>query len=204
MYRRVKYLFTFILCLEAFVSHAQIADTIQEAIKSKPSLTLGINGRFSSVSGEPIRTRRVFVGVDFNKKFKVELGYNYMPKPALENGVYIAVITNRSNQLRFFGVQAEYTFLTKGKWKLSYPIQLGIGQNELYTYQINDNFSRKNMVVPLEMGANAVYYVYDWIGLKGGLGLRFAFGQSFKTYTGPNYNFGVALFPGVLYERYKD
>jgi len=61
-----------------------------------------------------------------------------------------------------------------------------------------------DIVVPMEGGLDVLYYFYDWIGIKAGMGVRMSFGKSFSTLSGPYYNLGIALYAGELYRKIKD
>ncbi|MFT5724064.1 MAG: hypothetical protein ACI9JN_001181 [Bacteroidia bacterium] len=184
---------------------AQIKDSVRTALGYKPHFVFGINSKISSVSGDPSRTMRLFAGLDYNKKLRFELALNYMPNVAVDNRINDKTDTTiTTNQMVYWGLQTEYTFYRKNRWKLSYPVQLGWGVNQ-YTQRINRDLKENTnkMVVPLEIGANAIYYFYDWVGIKAGMGVRMSFGTSFSTLSGPYYNIGIAFYAGELYKTVK-
>jgi hypothetical protein len=206
MLRQALFIFASIVVFTAQPCSAQFKDSIKHALTYKPRLVFGLNSKVSTISGEPSRTLRLFGGLDYNKKMRFELGFNYMPQAAVEvdyKGVSDTILT--TNQLAYWGVQAEYTFYRKNRWKLSYPVQLGWGLSK-YTERLNQDLKESTTIsiVPLEVGANAVYYFYDWIGIKGGMGIRMSFGRSFTTLSGPYYNLGIALYAGELYRILKE
>ncbi|MFT5511655.1 MAG: hypothetical protein ACI8SE_000048 [Bacteroidia bacterium] len=205
MLRRLLFTFALVISVVTSSVQAQVIDSVRKALTYKPHIVFGLNGKTSIVSGDPYRTMRLFTGLDYNKKIRFELAYNYMPLPAVDK-----VVVNRTdtitkvNNLRYLGFQTEYTFFRKNRWKLSYPVQIGIGRNR-YTERINGslNVVRKPIVLPVELGVNAVYLLTDWFGLKAGMGVRMSFGKSFSTLSGPYSNFGLALYPGELYGQIK-
>ncbi|MBO6515340.1 MAG: hypothetical protein JJ975_02215 [Bacteroidia bacterium] len=205
MKRCLQIVFFLFVSLQGFATNPQNLDSIKQALKTKPRVVFGLNNRFSTISGEISRTTRLFAGLDYDKKIRFELALNAMPSAAVtidypRDGDTIL----RTNQLAYIGFQAEYTFFHSKKWKLSFPVQIGLGRNT-HTRRENRHLllTRRSPVVPIEPGVNGLYYIYDWIGLKAGVGLRMSLGQSFSALSGPYYNIGVAVFAGELYRRFK-
>ena len=203
MIRRYLTIIALLFSVGMPVVQAQVIDSVKHALTFKPRWVFGLNSKTTTVSGDPYKTIRLFTGVEYNRKIRFEAAFNYMPLPAVN-------VTYRNNtdtlletsDLKYFGLQTEYTFLRKNRWVLSYPIQLGIGQNR-YTERVNGNLSvvRKKTVVPIELGANAVYLFTDWFGIKAGMGVRLSLGKSFSTLSGSYYNLGLALYAGELYKQ---
>ena len=203
MIRRYLTIIALLFSVGMPVVQAQVIDSVKHALTFKPRWVFGLNSKTTTVSGDPYKTIRLFTGVEYNRKIRFEAAFNYMPLPAVN-------VTYRNNtdtlletsDLKYFGLQTEYTFLRKNRWVLSYPIQLGIGQNR-YTERVNGNLSvvRKKPVVPIELGANAVYLFTDWFGIKAGMGVRLSLGKSFSTLSGSYYNLGLALYAGELYKQ---
>lgn len=205
MLRRLLFTFALVISIVTSVVQAQVMDSVKKALTYKPRIVFGLNGRISTVSGDPHRTMRLFTGLDYNKKVRFELAYNFMPLPAVNHETINTVDSlTQVNSLNYLGLQVEYTFFRKNHWKLSYPLQIGIGRNR-YTERINGDLrvASKLPVVPIELGVNAVYLFTDWVGLKAGMGVRMSFGKSFSTLSGPYSNFGIALYAGELYRQIK-
>jgi hypothetical protein len=205
--KRSLYLVIF-LCIGAIPGSAshQTLDSIRIALKSKPKFVLGFNNRLSYVGVEASRTSKLYVGLDYDRIIRFELAYNAMPKAAVETDYLVHGDTLvRTNQMSYLGLQAEYTFFRNRRWKLSLPVQVGIGGNQ-NTRRLNSDlqFSGKSTVLPVEPGVNALYYFYDWLGAKAGVGYRLTFGQSLSSLSGSYYNLGVAIFAGELYQKFKD
>lgn len=206
MFRHILLIIAFGVMMSVHHTQAQVCDSIRDALTYKPSFVFGLNSRISTISGDPSRTMRLFVGLDYRKKMRFEFAINGMPQAATDMRINEGGDTvRRSNRLTYWGLQAEYTFFRKGHWKLSYPIQVGLGvNNATIRYNQEEVVKRSELVVPLEVGADAIYYFYDWIGLKGGMGVRMSFGNSFSTLSGPYYNLGVALYAGELIRIIKE
>lgn len=197
-----------IFCVTTLIceaSHIQTIDSVRSALNKKPSPVLGFNNRMSYVFGDPSRTLRLFGGLDFNRTIRFELAYNVMLNPAVKvNYPGEGDTLVRTHKARYFGLQVEYTFYHSQKWKLSTPVQFGFGSNHTTrTLNGDSELDETHSIFPIEPGINAIYYVYDWVGVKGGTGLRLGFGSSFSTLTGPYYNLGITLYAGELLRKYK-
>lgn len=206
MFRCLLSFFAMVTFFAAVPTQGQVKDSIQNALTYKPRFVFGLNSRISTVSGNPSKTMRLFAGLDYNKKVRFEFALNAMPQAAVDlsyNDIEDSI--RKTNRLTYWGLQGEYTFFRKGHWKLSYPLQLGWGVNNA-TMRINQEETTKTnkFVLPVEVGADAIYYFYDWVGLKAGMGIRMSFGNSFSTLSGPYYNLGIALYAGELYRKIKD
>jgi len=188
------------------MAQTQLIDSVKHDLTYKPRWVFGINSKTTTVEGNPYKTIRLFTGLDYNRKLRFEAAFNYMPLPA----VRITKKPNKdtvvkTNNLKYFGLQTQYTFYRTKRWVLSYPIQIGVGQNK-YTERVNGDLSvvRKQAVFPVELGANAVYLFTDWFGVKAGMGVRLSLGKSFSTLSGSYYNLGLALYAGELYRRIQE
>lgn len=203
--KRCLSIFILLFLLSTRHGNAQIVDSVRIALQEEPQFVFGLNSRISTALGEPNRTTRLFAGVDYDEKIRFEVAYNYMPVVAVDKDYVGRDSIVETNQMKYLGLQAEYTYYRTKKWKLSVPVQLGLGGNRI-TRRTNGNltYSGVGSVVPLEVGSNAIYYFYDWVGLKAGLGVRLTFGSSFSSLSGSYYNVGIALFPGKLHKRFKD
>ena len=205
MFRHLLTIFAAFIFMGVVPSQGQVKDSIQRALTYKPNFVFGLNSRISTISGNPSKTMRLFVGLDYNKKMRFEFAINAMPQAAVDVTHDNRDTIRRTNKLAYWGFQGEYTFLRKGHWKLSYPIQLGFGANTT-TMRLNYEETRKanHFVMPIEGGVDAIYYFYDWVGLKAGMGVRLSFGNAFSTLSGPYYNLGIALYAGELYRKLKE
>ena len=206
MFRSFLHIFALSIFMLAVPCRAQVKDSIQKALTYKPRFVFGLNSRVSTVYGNPSKTMRLFAGLDYNKKMRFEFAINAMPDAAVDvsmNDIFDTV--TRSHKLFYWGLQAEYTFLRKGHWKLSYPLQVGWGVNHsTLRFNQEETLKSNDIVVPMEGGLDVLYYFYDWIGIKAGMGVRMSFGKSFSTLSGPYYNLGIALYAGELYRKIKD
>ncbi len=189
------------------VAEGQILDTIRTAYKGGSRVIGGLSGRSSILSGEPVRIYELFGGLDYSDVFRIYWGFSFMPEPISEVIVYdqftaIADTVNTKSNISYLTFAGEYSFYRKDRWKLSVPVQLGFGINQIRQYDMNGAPYRFNdkMIVPLETGVNAVYYFNRWLGAKAGIGIRFVGGDEvLADLSGPYYNLGIAVFFGEIY-----
>jgi hypothetical protein len=185
-------------------------DSLKSAMKQKPRFVMGLNNRFSVVAGEPIRVTGLNLGLDFNGVMRISLGNNWMPtfqqssRRVKRSNVWDTIVER--NRISYLGLTADYTIIKNAKWKFTIPILLGLGQHRRITdHSINSKSKvEQTVILPLEVGATAVYYIKDWIGIKAGLGNRISLGKSFSTTSGPYYSLGISIFAGVIYKKAKE
>lgn len=208
----MKWLTTLILILtlqQNVYGQKAIIDCIQEALKAKPSPIVGLNNRYSLVSGEPIKINGIQAGMAFDNVLKINLGYNWMPLSQTE--VKIQKSGNqqdtllRMHKLSYISVSGEYIFYHTTKWKFGVPVLLGVGTHRITTTHSLQGKTETNnqFILPLEFGMNGLYYFTDWFGLKGGLGNRLTFGKSFSKTSGPYYSLGFTLMVEPIYQKVK-
>jgi hypothetical protein len=58
------------------------------------------------------------------------------------------------------------------------------------------------VVLPLEIGVIATYFITDWLTINAGLGNRFALSNAnAQQLSGPYYKLGVGILFGVIYKK---
>lgn len=199
-----------LLALPVAGAQAQITDSIGRFMQNKPSPIGGLSGRYSLVAGKPNRIAGIYGGAAYGEKFKLWAGWYWMNEPLSEliadpKQPQLGFVSTKYESMRYLSVAAEYAFLHRNNWKLSVPVQLGIGgARTWYVSKIDKqefNKSRK-AVFPLEAGFNAQYLFFEWLGLKAGLGTRFALGNGTSAvYSGPYSTIGMLFYFGPLYRK---
>lgn len=170
----------------------------------------GLSGRYSLVEGKPNRISGLYGGAAYGEKHKAWMGIYWMNAPVTEliddpSRPQLGYISRMEGKMRYFSLAYEYAFLIHGKWKLSAPVQLGIGRvKENYISLADKKIYRtdKIPVAPLEFGVNAQYMLFDWLGAKAGLGTRIAMGRDLAaTYSGPFSSVGILIYFGPIYRK---
>jgi len=188
------------------VSRDSLFQSYKTALQEKPKVIAGINSKRSLANGQLIRLWGLYIGLDYTELVRLSLGVNFLGEPLTDqivsrnNGQSDTSTT--STNLGYWSLGSEFTVLRTEKWKLSVPMNLGLGSVEINTLNRGIASTEYFPTFPVEVGGAAVYYLYDWLGLKGGLGVRLALGkQSFQTFSAPFYKLGFGIYPTVLYRQ---
>jgi len=198
-----------VLIISTFVD-AQVKDSIAQFLKNKPSPIGGLSGKYSIIEGKPNGISGVYIGAAFGEKFKTWAGYYWMNDPLTEQLVdpskpNLGFVSTKYQHMRYFSFASEYAFLHMNRWKLSLPVQVGVGRAREWNIS---NFDKsifnetKKPVFVLEVGFNAQYMFFDWLGAKAGLGTRFALGNGTSAvYSGPYSTLGILFYFEPLYRK---
>ncbi|MFT4522451.1 MAG: hypothetical protein ACI8ZN_001401 [Bacteroidia bacterium] len=168
-------------------NHGQI---LKEALKVKPRLAFGLNNRFSLVSGQTVRIQGIYAGIDFDKKLRIILGYNFLKSPVVYTRVNQGVGTTYAVDLKFIHLMADYAIKEVDKWQFNLPVAIGVGSSTQTHLTQVDYFN----VFTFEFGAVATYNVLPWLGIKAGVGERLCFGQNFAQLSGPYFSLGLGFY----------
>lgn len=191
---------------------AQFADSMKYHFNQPPVLFGAFNNRTSIVNGTNAKILGLQGGVMFNNKIKIFMGYSWMAQPTTDRKIRNAHTAFADTQIHrqtmnFMSFGGEYVFRRTPKWKFSVPAHLGIGTTNLKKFDTNGDLLAEDraLIVPFEIGANATYYITDWLTINGGLGNRFtATSLDESQLSGPYYRLGVGILLGVIYKKIKE
>jgi len=169
-------------------SYAQ-NDSIRIA-EGKPKLVFSFDGRYSFVKYDAVNIAGLKLGVDFNNKWRVGIGFYGLLKPADYNstaripiGANGTIVPFHSNTKLWYGaIYGEYVIIHRKRWELSIPIQFGIGKTKIdaspndslgikYREYINQGDLNKTVFI-VEPSITGYYKVFNWIGVGTGVGYR--------------------------------
>ena len=187
---------------------AQFVDSISEAIKSKPKLSVRFDNRFSFTATTPSKISGIKVGAEFKDKFRVGGGYNLL-NSTLSKDVYMdgdgQIIDTVKSYLKmsYMSYFIEYVFYRDKRWEFSIPLQIGIG-NTHYEYRYGGFKFRNNwsMIVNYEASVSGHYRIVKWVGIGAGFGYQLmlkdnpAIEENFNT---PIYVIKLKIFLGDIY-----
>lgn len=172
----------------------------------KPTLMGGLERKRAIAVGAPVRYNRYFVGQQYGEIGQWSFGFNNLTESPVDvrisrssKGVDTLL---RSYKLNFFNLEFGSVIARNASWKIEVPLALGLGFNTtIDEVPGNEKLTKTTKLVSIwDAGIQGTWYYREWVGLKGGLGIRVIPGkQSFALYTGPNYQFGIAFFPLKLY-----
>ncbi len=198
----------FIFFLISVQLKAQFVDSISEAVKSKPKLSLRLDNRYSFTATSPSKIVGFKVGAEFKDRFRVGGGYNQL-NSKITKDVYIEsdgkIIDTVPSSLRmsYMSYFIEYVFYRDKRWEFSIPLQIGIG-NTHYEYRYGD-FKFKNnwsMIINYEASVSGHYRIIKWFGIGAGFGYQLmlkdnpAIEENFNT---PIYVIKFKIFLGDIY-----
>lgn len=207
-----KGIFVYVV-LFPFVLTAQTSepfiDSIINSFNYPPRLDLRLDARTSFITNNPARIVGVKLGVDFNDKVKVGIGYNWLRSTILNNE-YINKGLGRTEiytrlVLRYFSPYFEYTYHNSPKLELSIPVMIGLGTSHYTPLNVQDSpfyTSNPRMVVFYEPSSTGLYKPIKWFGIGFGIGYRLVFvgnrglNQNFNS---PIYVLRAKLLLGEIY-----
>lgn len=149
--------------------------------------------------------------MSFDNGLLFGVGYNqfYDDNPDFDKKI---IIQNDQHQLQevnagmhlfYISAHAEYVFYQLNKWKLTMPLQFGIGQTS-YSYKLNNRRTvvEKKLNFIYEPAVSIEYQAIRWVGLGADIGYRFLVTddvQLINKFTAPTYAFKVLIFYNELY-----
>ncbi len=170
-------LFLFIIVVFASLNvNAQILDSIKVCLTQKPKFSAKLDNRNSFVSNSSAMITGVKAGLEFDKRFIIGAGYNYLDSE-IDKDFYSVIskndTVNAQLKLNYISVFAEYVFYDEKKYQLSIPIQIGAGISK-YTYNLNGktiNYKSKPIIL-YETALLGHYKIIKWVAIGGGIGYR--------------------------------
>ncbi|MCB9245296.1 MAG: hypothetical protein H6606_02600 [Flavobacteriales bacterium] len=178
--------------------------------QEKPNLVGGIQRLRAVAVGSPVRYNRYSIGQQYGNIMQWSVGFNHLVGAPEELRVSGQPgkrdSTLRKYSLAFVNGEVLLIIARNEQWKVSVPTGLGIGYSTISDSDLkkpDEPIRKQGQFAPVcDLGLQATWYYLDWIGLSGGLGIRVVpSGKVLNLYTGPNYHFGIAFFPVVLYEK---
>ncbi len=179
-------------------------DDFNSSFRTKPKLDLKLDTRFSFISANDIRTTGAKIGLSFNHKFKLGLGYNQLIYPSRS---YI----KKENQAikvelnyQYISPYLEYIYYTSKRWEFNLSTQIGFGQA---SYQYFDNITAKekktnqSFILSYEPSLLIDYKIVRWFGIGTGVGYRLILYKNKKIteqLTSPVYIFKLKIYLGEI------
>lgn len=208
--QKMKYGFLLVLaCMFCGSSEAQVLDSLRHYYNQEPHVFGAFNNRTSIVDGNNAKLLGIQGGLVFGERHRLYMAYSWMGAPVTELKIanahtVLADTTINSLTMGFLSFGQDYVWHQTSKWKFALPIQLGIGTTTLKKFDTDNELlnSKTHVVIPLEIGVTATYYITDWLTINGGLGNRFALSNSEASQlSGPYYKLGVGVLFGVIYKK---
>jgi len=201
-------LLTFVLFIFFFKANAQLLDSFKVIIKSRASLDLRIESRYSFIDNNLASMLGVRIGVSFRRKLKLGGGISWLNSDIRNSDYTISesntiIYTPKYLKLAYFSLYADLVFYKTKRWQVSVPLQTGFGASwfqSSYKYSIDKN--RKYFLMLYEPGISTHLKIFKWLGLGVDVGYRFAIknnnyvGAQFNS---PTYAFKILFWADQLY-----
>jgi hypothetical protein len=191
---------------------AQMMDSIQISFHQKARFVIGFDSRNSFISNERAEILGLKLGVEFGNKFGVGLSGHLLNENSSHfYKTYTVLSPAKTNEtvkarlkLLYIAYYAEYIFYNSEYWKLSVPLQLGIGRsNYVYTYNNKETVADKHFVMIYEPIISVEYKIFKWLSATAEIGYRVmllnnpAMKENFNS---PTYDAGVSIAFAELYK----
>lgn len=200
-----------ILVSVASLAQFQQKDTFLQSLKAKPEPFLSLNTRNAFYITQPIKIYGLIGGADFNNRVKLYAGvFTSKNTPIKQELPLLSIDDTIYSSFRSFNISVgmEYRFFQENRISFSAPLQLGIGKMR-YQYVesiVSSTFKETSYTfLPIEVGSNMYFDIFQWLGLKAGLGYRLQLGKAEPLkLSSPYYSFGVWVALGDLFQTLKD
>jgi len=194
---------------------AQLMDHIHASMSKKPRILFNLEPRRSFVANSNVTVLGLKIVVEFDKRIRIGGGFNVMTGAHssnldkviyAENGIdTVDVAVLKFNYWCYF---VEYVLVSKPKWEISFPVQVGIGSSH-YEYTAENNGRQeldKGGVMLLETAITGYYKIVKWAGLGVGAGYRFMLQNNkglHQQFNSPIYIFNAKIFLGAIIEDFS-
>lgn len=205
------------MAMACSLSVAQV-NSPEQALKSfrkKPEPVGGLTGKTTYYVQEPTTVSGLYGGMDFDGIICLTTSINFIRRknaPVVLRDKSVPgqkLLEYSTYRMSYLGFGAEYVFYRSKRWKLSVPLETGIGSYRIEKQFVADPLQtrifdeEKGLIIPFEGGFSASFYLWDWLALKAMLGNRIALGggDANAVFSGPYWQYGVLVFPAALYRQ---
>lgn len=201
-------LYSAVLFLFFLKAEAQLLDSFKVILKSKASIDLRLESRYSFIENDLADISGIRAGVSFGRKLKFGGGVSWLKSNIVENEYVpnennILIATPKYLRLAYFCLYADFVFYKTKRWQVSVPLQTGIGAT-WFQYQKGYKLSstNKRLLLLYEPGISTNFKIFKWFGLGVGVGYRFAIKNNSALsdrLSSPTYAFKILFWTDQLY-----
>lgn len=199
---------TMALFLFYFKGQAQLLDTFKVLLKSKSSLDLRLESRYSFISNDLAGISGIRIGATFKRKLKIGGGISWLSDDILHSSYTVTesnvvVYTPRYLKLAYLAFYADFVFYKTKRWQMSIPVQTGIGYawyQDAYKYSFASG--NKSLFFLYEPGISTNFKVFKWFGFGVDVGYRFAVKNKHyidERFCSPTYAFKILFWADQLF-----
>jgi len=200
-----------ILCIGSPSSNAQFMEEVQNSMTKKPKIIFKFDTRKSFIGNSNVTVFGWKLGVEFDKRIRFGGGFNSLTgkhSSNLDKVIYaengIDTINIGILNFTYFAYFVDYVLISKPKWEISYPIQIGFGKSS-YSYTDENSGPIKlnpGSVILVETAITGHYKLTKWFGIGMGVGYRLMLQNNKnldKNFNSPIYIFKLKIFlAGVM------
>lgn len=175
---------TIVLMLIAMVfsinARAQLLDTFRLIFKSKTSIDLRFETRYSAISHDPATITGIRMGASFHRKLKMGIGLSWLKNDITQPAYRMNELNKMDTITQYlkFGYicyYIDFVFYKTKRWQLSVPIQAGTGFSWFQTskpYNLSSS-NKKYFLLLYEPGISTQFKITKWVGVGVDVGYRF-------------------------------
>lgn len=192
------------LLSQSELSSSYFEDDIKKSFKERPQLDVKFDFRFSFIASRDFRTSGFKLGVSFNRKFKMGLGYNQLIVPAKSTIKDNDKLFNAELKYIYFSPYFEYVYYTSKRWEFNLSAQVGFGRGHYQYYNVEEERTIKtkySTILSYEPVMLIDYKIIRWFGVGTGVGYRLIFYKNSNIeehLTSPVYVFKVKVYLGEI------
>lgn len=201
-------LLSFVLFAFFFNANAQLLDSFKVILKSKSSIDLRLESRYSFINNDFAGISGIRAGVSFRRKLRLGGGVSWLKSDIVENEYIpndngILISTPKYLRLAYICLYADFVFYKTKRWQVSVPLQTGIGATWFQYkkgYDLSSN--NKKLLLLYEPGISTHFKVFKWFGLGVAVGYRFAIKNNSAIsdrLSSPTYAFKILFWADQLY-----
>ena len=183
-------------------------DTFKVILKSRASIDLRLESRYSFIDNEFAGISGFRAGVSFRRKLRFGGGISWLKSDITqneyipnENGVLIS--TPKYLRMAYVALYADFVFYKTKRWQVSVPIQTGFGQSWFqYQKAYNLGSNKKYSFALYEPGIATNFKIFKWFGLGADVGYRFVLKNGSyvdQKFNSPTYAFKILFWADQLY-----
>jgi hypothetical protein len=205
VFKKVGFI-VFILC--RLTVNAQFLDTIKSITHKRPGIDARFETRNSFFENGRAKVTGVRLGLIFQKKLRVGVGYSWLSSDVYEKKSITNYLGNKDtvNNYLKFGYIAFYTdfvFYKTKRWQVSVPLQWGAGLTWFnYNNGAQDVASSKDYLLLYEPGISVQFKIFRWCGLGTDIAYRFTLQNNRELrnkLNSPTYGFKFLIWFDQLY-----
>lgn len=186
------------LLLPFFLSAQEFEEEIKNAFKQDPKIDIRLDSRHSFINQTGVKVFGIKMGVQYDKKISIGIGYNILWEPLDREIEYKGLVYTVELGFYNFSPYIEYVFYRDERWELSIPVQLGFGSS---FYTNKEDFGPRKIypkfVMSYEPAITFQYRFLRYFGAGLGVGYRLMVlpnSQLKESFTSPVYIFKTNIY----------